>query len=78
MKKIRLDVDALRVESFPTANGDADARGTVRGHTGADCGSARSFCDTGCGGVTCLEYGSCDIAECLYTGTMPSCGGAGC
>ncbi len=30
MEKIRLDVDALRVQSFETAESGAEARGTVR------------------------------------------------
>lgn len=30
-RKISLDVDALRVDSFPTDGGDGDARGTVHG-----------------------------------------------
>jgi hypothetical protein len=32
MRKIRLNVDALTVESFDTAEGSDDARGTVRGN----------------------------------------------
>lgn len=32
MRKIRLDVDALRVDSFDTAEQGGDARGTVRGN----------------------------------------------
>jgi len=30
MEKLRLDLDTLAVESFPTADVDAAARGTVR------------------------------------------------
>jgi len=29
MKKLRMDVDSLTVESFPTAAGDAEMKGTV-------------------------------------------------
>ena len=36
MKKLSLDMDALRVESFPTAD-DQSQRGTVRGHVETDC-----------------------------------------
>ena len=32
MKKLSLDVDALRVESFDTSAGGGAARGTVRGN----------------------------------------------
>ncbi len=79
MKKIRLDADALRVESFRTAKEDVAARGTVRGHTGVDCGSAWSMCVTGCGEYTCLNYGSCDpYMECLHTGTLPTCAAPEC
>ncbi|WP_420130183.1 hypothetical protein [Longimicrobium sp.] len=79
MKKIRLNVDALRVETFRTADGDDAPRGTVRAHTGADCGSGWSMCMTGCGGYTCLNYGSCDPnMECLHTGNLPTCDAAGC
>ena len=74
MKKIRLDVDALRVESFPTAKQDGAARGTVRGHTGVDCGTEWMTCVTERGEYTCLNYGSCDPAfMCLNTGNLPSC-----
>ena len=56
MEKIRLDLDTLAVESFPTAEG-GDARGTVRAHAGTQqpahtcfytCGSDVHFlCCTG-------------------------------
>jgi hypothetical protein len=72
MKKIRLDVDALRVESFGTTK-EEGARGTVLAHSGW------SACPTGCGEWTCLNYGSCDpYMECLHTGDLPTCGAAGC
>jgi hypothetical protein len=32
MRKIRMDIDALAVDSFSTAEGAADAAGTVRAH----------------------------------------------
>ena len=32
MKKLKLDVDALAVESFDAGDGQAQQRGTVRGH----------------------------------------------
>ncbi|HEX8906297.1 MAG TPA: hypothetical protein VF771_15720 [Longimicrobiaceae bacterium] len=34
MEKIRLDLDELSVESFPTAEGAGAARGTVRANAG--------------------------------------------
>jgi hypothetical protein len=36
MRKVRLDMDALKVESFATAERGADKRGTVRGHSSPD------------------------------------------
>jgi len=46
MAKIRLDIDALRVESFDTIVGEAAARGTVHGRAGVrDLGEA-GFIDT--------------------------------
>lgn len=32
MKKLKLDLDRLKVESFPTSGGRGKARGTVRAH----------------------------------------------
>ena len=54
MKKLRLDVEHLAVESFATA-GAAGAHGTVRGHAATDdCAVTRSctnctYDDTLCG-----------------------------
>lgn len=54
MKKLRLNADALRVESFPTAP-VADERGTVHGHAPTlQVGSCpaplcRTYDDTLCG-----------------------------
>ena len=36
MKKLRLDVDSLNVESFDTKKLKKDEEGTVHGHTGQD------------------------------------------
>ena len=72
MRKIRLDVDALRVDSFDTAAGAESQRGTVRGHSYPDAcfppsGSDDPFLDT-CG------YATCAGDTCWY-----SCGGScGC
>jgi hypothetical protein len=56
MKKLTLDIDKLRVESF-----DADAagrgRGTVRGHDYSNtCDSIADY--------TCHGYGTCGIYPC--------------
>lgn len=57
MEKIRLDVDSLTVDSFPTHPAAGEARGTVRAHDGTQqpahtcaytCGSHVHFiCCTG-------------------------------
>jgi hypothetical protein len=68
MKKIRLDLDSLSIESFDTT-GAADARGTVAGHA-----TYQAYCSYG---LTCVDSceGTCDgscVSEC---GT---CGATGC
>jgi hypothetical protein len=55
MRKISLDVNELRVESFETEDGDARTRGTVNGHAslfscpqtqcGAQCPSGPHPCE---------------------------------
>ena len=49
MRKMKLDMDRLAVESFEVDNGVTEARGTVRGH------AATRFCSlaSGCAGDTC-------------------------
>lgn len=49
MRKMKLDMDKLAVESFEMTAGDADERGTVRGN------AATRFCSlaSGCAGDTC-------------------------
>ena len=37
MKKLQLNLDALRVDSFETSK-ELEARGTVRGHVETSCG----------------------------------------
>ena len=50
MRKLILDVAALAVESFPTAEVDDAARGTVDAHaaTLVRCGSGQASCFTSC------------------------------
>jgi len=54
MKKIRLDVDALRVETFETARAGAD-RGTVRAHdaSGQSCPYECTRAEPTCNGPLC-------------------------
>ncbi|HEU0052026.1 MAG TPA: hypothetical protein VFQ39_02570 [Longimicrobium sp.] len=77
MKKLRLDMEDLRVESFQTAGGAGLSRGTVRGH--ATLRHCTEFVDCtidfGCGTVGCGTgaascNGTCD-ASC--NGSCASC-----
>jgi hypothetical protein len=56
MKKIRLDLDAIEVESFPTAAA-TEQRGTVDGHFRSRIGD--TWCVT-CGEYTCWDF-TCNI-----------------
>jgi hypothetical protein len=56
MKKLALDPEQLRVESFPTAALDDDAQGTVRGHwatQGHTC-----VLETRCAARSCVSFGA--------------------
>lgn len=65
MRKIRLDLEALDVETFAASEAPG-ARGTVRAHSDAGC--------TFFGGWTCHGFGSCDPnLECLATRVDASC-----
>ena len=55
MKKLRLDLDALDVSSFPTAAPQAD-RGTVDGHVL----TPKCVVTSGVDSCWCSEYNSCD------------------
>jgi hypothetical protein len=73
MKKTRLHLDELLVESFETTPGEAE-RGTVFGE--------QCTCQTACtcpGCPTCYqtcEY-TCDDSECIMTCIGDTCGGGG-
>jgi hypothetical protein len=63
MRKLRLYIESLAVESFPTA-GEGRARGTVRGH-GDDCTWDEScFCRTA---YAVCGTGPATIHSCTYT-----------
>lgn len=67
MKKIRLDLSELKVESFVTSGGPAGAGGTVFGMDITNCG------DT-CDGIpTCNGVGACYSIGCDFTGAGISC-----
>jgi hypothetical protein len=45
MRKMKLDIDQLAVESFSIKNGDTDGRGTVHGNAVTRFCSAFNSCD---------------------------------
>ena len=59
MKKLRLDLEALSVESFSTADKRLE-RGTVRGHDSTDTGSECQTYLESCVVTACCSYdGGC-------------------
>jgi hypothetical protein len=74
MKKLTLNVDHLRVESFEPVAGRAEKRGTVRGmdqeYTAEE--TCRYTCDASC--RTCYDpscAGTCRGATCAYGICIP-------
>lgn len=85
MRKIRLEVEELIVESFDTAGRRGRDAGTVRGHDDSfwECNvSDGSYCATcGYGGQMCPQDTMTCFASCLMTRgdaacIEPHCGGA--
>ena len=83
MKKIRLDLDMLSVESFRTTDDGADARGTVQAHIpieteGRECESIDVCTNWDCEPCTCVtDCGTCYDNTCgpTYCGTCETqCG----
>lgn len=76
MKKIRLDLDSLKVESFVTSEGGSSADGTV-------FGMGNTECDNTCEGIgyTCDNGNQCGgmSGGCNYTaaGALTCTGGPG-
>lgn len=66
MRKLMLDLDTLRVESFQT-DAPADARGTVRGAEATFNADCQTWEAPWCGYQT-VEFGSCG-GGCTGTGT---------
>lgn len=77
MKKLKLNVEALAVQTFDTAV-PAEARGTVAGHVDTDpescdyacasqfisgCGTCGNSCGGTCGSVTCIGYEGCNKTQ---------------
>ncbi|MBV9109966.1 MAG: hypothetical protein JO306_11210 [Gemmatimonadetes bacterium] len=76
--KLRLDVEALAVDSFATQS-PVPGVGTVRGHdVSYRCGTTNACTDNSCGAGTC--YPSCDIVCGSYKcggDSYPDCGSGG-
>lgn len=85
MKKLKLEIDALRVETFEPADG-AGERGTVRGHLSAyyelcnpgDTWQASCTCEPTCNAATCYNCGSAGCASAACTGGGATCTGNCC
>jgi hypothetical protein len=77
MRKLKLDLDALDVETFETA-ADERARGTVQAHDNSEFPCTWDTCRDSCGWsdidchaeecttdwITCMDLGSCCPAVC--------------
>lgn len=66
MKKVKLALEALEVESFETVSGAESTSGTVFGHATLVCTEQWSC-------TSCDETG--DAASCLGASCGPTCGG---
>ena len=68
MKKIKLNLDRLKVDSFETRAADTEARGTVHGHYSAPytCNARADTCQyAGTCGSECMSLNDCTW-ECTY------------
>ena len=77
MKKLRLDIDAVQVESFPTSASLDEVAGTVRGRAGEPGGGASH--GNGLDGCTvegCSGDGTCSWnADCSFENCSDVCTG---
>jgi hypothetical protein len=77
MKKLRLRLDALEVDSFEVPGRTEAARGTIHGRTGdlrctTDCPTAQITCTEDTYDVTCAGA-SCDIYHLCQDTVYPQC-----
>ncbi len=74
MKKLKLTVEALRVESFETAGKELEQRGTVRGKNASDttCWQRACFCP-GATNTTCDAEGCWCTAASEVDHTCATC-----
>jgi hypothetical protein len=71
MKKIRLDLNMLAVETFRTTGTPPDARGTVNAHIPPPPYTEVRECDTvECPGTGETECGTCAVSECGSCATV--------
>ena len=73
MKKLRLDLENLKVDSFATTSGTTPAKGTVFGQdtdVGLTCGAGCNTEDLSCGGAC--------STQCTYVGQGSECEYATC
>jgi hypothetical protein len=75
-RKLKLEIEALTVESFEAAPGEATRRGTIRGNSVTEPGSD-SYGEETCGGMTCAASACGGISEDWNCVTDPfgGCGG---
>jgi hypothetical protein len=71
MRKLKLDVHTLRVESFEPIAEEGTRSGTVHGNVATPDCSAEAGYDT-CGGESCAVT-NCLTCLCPHTGPQPSC-----
>lgn len=71
MRKTKLSLDALHVETFETDAAGPGPRGTVRAHA-TFYGTCQGTCVNTCGGPTC-EY-PCQTADTCYLTCRDACG----
>lgn len=74
MKKIRLDLDDLKVESFVTSEGGSSADGTVFGMGNTECDNTCEGVGATCDGNGCPSAGDCDYTA---AGALTCTGGPG-
>ncbi|HEU0055112.1 MAG TPA: hypothetical protein VFQ39_18120 [Longimicrobium sp.] len=77
MRKVKLELEKLSVDSFTTLGGRAE-RGTVVGHLSQNCPTTQEYSEIVCRTdlIDCpvVDTGSCSGV----LGTCVTCGGAGC
>jgi hypothetical protein len=69
-RKLRLDVERLSVDSFPTAAGEDGGRGTIRGAQGDGC-TRWNTCDCPSAFYYCVKH-EFTFYSCDYDTTGPS------